>query len=58
MKKISILFLLLITSYCTIIPSFSGAVDPTVLDPVSGLIFERTGDVSFVFFSKIGRAHV
>ncbi len=52
MKKISILFLLLITSYCTIIPSFSGAVDPTVLDPVSGLIFERTGDVSFVFFSK------
>ena len=52
MKKTLILFLVLISSSCTIIPSFSGAVDPTVLDPVSGLLFERTGDLSYIFFSK------
>ena len=52
MKKTFILFLLIMTSSCTIEPTFSGAVDPTVLDPVSGLLFERTGDVSYIFFSK------
>ena len=52
MKKTLILFLVLLTSSCTILTSYSGAVDPTVLDPVSGLLFERTGDVSYIFFSK------
>ncbi len=52
MKKVFILLSLLITSFCTIIPPVSGIVDPTILDPVSGLLFEKAGGLSYIFFSK------
>ena len=52
MKKVFILFLLLITSFCTIIPSVSGFVDPTILDPIDGMLFGETSGISYMFFSE------
>ena len=52
MKKIFILFLILTTSACTVLPSFSGAVDPKILDPVNGLLFKKAGGLSYIFFSE------
>ena len=52
MKKAFILFLLLITSFCTILPSSSDPVDPTILDPFSGLLFGEDSRLSYIFFSK------
>ena len=52
MKKVFILFLLLITSFCTIVPPISGVIDPAFLDPVSGLLFKKSGGLSYIFFAK------
>ena len=52
MKKLIILLSIFLTSNCSILPELAGAVDPTVLDPVNGLLFEKRSGLSYIFFSK------